>query len=739
MSIDTHARNRAWAFEAMDRLDAFLDDPDFEGDAAEERESIARRRKELKDGKYRVVFLGAFNVGKSALINALLGDEYLPMILEECTTKITHVVRAPSMKTVLTLSTAASEQEIEILRRVLDTRGIGARVLREEGGTIVTITYRGETSKALLKSLHALITMNAEEDFPQLKALRDKFEEIFVHVPSDFLPEDVALVDSPGVRTINETNERISHGLIPRSHLVVCLIDSQNAGHEQTREFIDTVIKHYNRKVFFVINKSDQLNPVEIDPNGRRGPAKDLYRCLHGIVSDLELFFVSSLYALVAAQLRHGRLGLAEIDQDQKIKIPLGMMRELVAQPDPVPEMADYLMARSELEAFKTRLLEYLYHENREGAVLDSVCRFLDDKAWKLVRPLEIKLELARDIPRLEELRVEREGLLADIEATRAASRKAIETFRAMSGGGEYEGKRFEGYEAIVRSRLGQDEIESRVIAPVEEWLDDARNLADAKRAGFEPLSGMLGRTLDAFAADASRRIGGMMEAMETDVAGRFSAVLGEARPAAPAALECKRGPVGEIRCGLGTTYLDFAVGGIILGAAAGAAAGSVPAVAEAVGWARGSMTGAGALIGALAGLVLRALTGKGVLRERLLGRVRERVGILVAREAAPGKANGDLSVLDQLNQAAARRREAFSAALAACFDKVLAGQTARLEAIRAEEEDLRRQQEEIISRLEPKVAELSEVGKKAHEISTRDHQHPAPEGAEADVAAAVS
>lgn len=728
MSIDTHARNRAWAFEAMARMDEFLDDPDFEGDAAEERERIARRRKELQDGKYRVVFLGAFNVGKSALINALLGDEYLPMVLEECTTKITHVVRAPSMKTVLTLSEAASEQEVEILRRILDTRGIGARVLREEGGTIVTITYRGETSKALLKSLNALITMNAEEDFPQLKALREKFEEILVQLPSDFLPEDVALVDSPGVRTISDTNERISHGLIPRSHLVVCLVDSQNAGHEQTREFIENVVKQYDRKVFFVINKSDQLNTAEIDPNGRHGPAKDLFRCLHGIVSDIELFFVSSLYALVSTQLEHGRIGLPDIDKDHKIKIPLSMMRELVTRDDPAPEIAAYLMERSNLQAFKTRFLQYLYHENREGAVLESVCRFIDDKAWKLVRPLEIKLELARDIPRLEELRVERERLVADIDRTKATSERSLEAFRVMSEGGEYEGRTFKGYEAIVRSQLGQEAIESRVVAPVREWIEDDRNLGDAKRAGYEPLSSMLGRTLDTFVADAAKRMGDVMSTVENDLAARFRDTLGDARPAEPAPLEARRGAVGEIRCGLGNTYLDFMVGGIILGAAGGAAAGSVPAVAESLGWALESVVGAGALVGAVIGLVLRALTGKGVLREQLTRKVRERVAALVTREAEPGKEGGEPSVLGQLKQGAARRHEEFSAALKGCFDRIIGNMTSRLEAVRAEEEDLRRQQEEIISRLEPKVGELSALGKKAHEISTQEHRAPEPE-----------
>jgi len=46
------------------------------------------------EGRYQVIFVGPYNVGKSALVNAFLTEEYLPTVLEECTTQVTHVRRS---------------------------------------------------------------------------------------------------------------------------------------------------------------------------------------------------------------------------------------------------------------------------------------------------------------------------------------------------------------------------------------------------------------------------------------------------------------------------------------------------------------------------------------------------------------------------------------------------------------------------------------------------------------------
>ena len=255
MSIEKHAENRAWAFQALDELEDFLQDPDFQGDPDEERVQIERKRTELREGKYRVVFIGAFNVGKSTLINALLGDRYLPTVLEECTMKITHILRGESMRALLRLSTLPAEGELEALCTLLTSCGIDADVSLDELNRHITISFPNASAKEMVKTLGTLVTLSAEEDFPHLRGLRAKFEEVLVYVPTENLAEDVCFVDSPGVHSILETHEKIVDEIIPRSHLVVCLIDSQSAGNTQNRDFIQRLVNESRRKVFFVINK----------------------------------------------------------------------------------------------------------------------------------------------------------------------------------------------------------------------------------------------------------------------------------------------------------------------------------------------------------------------------------------------------------------------------------------------------------------------------------------------------
>ncbi|MBM3289775.1 MAG: hypothetical protein FJY92_06450, partial [Candidatus Hydrogenedentes bacterium] len=356
MSIEQHHANRIWAIGALDVLGRFVSDGDIEDAADRETSEIETNRRNLLEGKYRALILGAFNVGKSTLVNAYLGEEYLPTILEECTAKLTHVVRGESMKTVLRMNAPATEEELNALREVHRTLNIFVDVSQDTPRGHVVLAYPEHNPKSVNGTLKTLITMGSDEDFPSLSTLRTKFDELYVYIPNDRIADDVSLIDSPGVHSIVQTNNRIAREVVPSSHLVLCMLDSQNAGNEQSRDFIANVIQPANRKVFFVINKADHLTDQEIDPTGHRGPGKDLVRSLAGVVKNPELFFVSSLYALAGEQLASGRITLEEIEAHPKVRIPYSVHKELQASPDPVRATAQYLLARSNFAGLRERI-----------------------------------------------------------------------------------------------------------------------------------------------------------------------------------------------------------------------------------------------------------------------------------------------------------------------------------------------------------------------------------------------
>jgi len=743
MSVNNHLENRAWAFEALQHLKDFVEDADFEADREEERLLIERKRKELQDGRYRVVFVGAFNVGKSTLINAFLGDEYLPTVLEECTTKITHVVRGDEMKVVLRLIQPATLAEIDALNRLLEAYGAGATIKRSEIDNDLSIFFEDFTVRKVRQTLAALGTVSADEDFPQMRPLRDKFEEILVSVPDERLEEDIALVDSPGVHSISETHSRIAQDIIPHSHLVVCLLDSQNAGNEQNRDFIQDVVNQRRRQMFFLVNKSDQLNDEEIDPTGHRGPAKDLCRALEGIVAQPELFFMSSLYALLSGQLGR-RLTLDDLDRDNKVKIPFEVQQRLRASEDPDAAAAEYLLERSRFPIFRERLLSYLYTENREGAIVESVCSFIERIAWRFARPLEVKLELARNVPRLEDLSEERRRLLPELDQETQRAERLAAHYATMTAGGDVDGAHYPGYVGVVDALLDRDSVQKLFLGPLRDWIQQGENYRNAVRNELKPLTMGLERRLEAYLGRLNGEINKQVDVVEQ----RILAHAGPAREATQAivldAIEATRYPFGGIPLGLKASYAAFTLAGAVIGA--GLCAGAAwmlpdyPGAYETVrGWLTGPgegnmvalvgmplsrelLAGGGAIAGAAAGAVLgwltRAVGSTGARKRQLARRVCERVDRILLKGYRDEKGKEIPSIHQQYVDQLEARKEAFGEGLRESCDAVIEGINQRLAAIDAETTEIRRKQAETIERLEPKVARIKDLAERSAEIA---------------------
>ncbi len=722
MSIEQHAERRAWAFQALDELQQFIDDPDFEGIAEHEHSSLEGKRNELRDGKYRVVFLGAFNVGKSTMINALLGDEYLPTVLEECTTKITHVMRGDTMRTILRLHTPCTDEEVQGFRDLVLAFGIGAEVSKSDEHDEIALDYPECNPRALLNTLRALVTMNATDEFPQLDSLRSKFDELIVQLPNKAIAEDIALVDSPGAHTISDTSTRITQDIIPNCHLVICLLDSQNAGNEQNRAFIESIVKHKHRKVFFVLNKSDQLSPHEIDPMGRRGPAKDLIRSLTGVVQNPEIFFISSLYALVSTHLDQEHLAIEEVDKNAKIRIPYQIRRQIDESDDPGKEAAGYLMDRSNFNALKERLMNYLYTENREGALVESICSFVDATAYRYARPLETKLELTRNVPRLDDLRRQREQLSLTLQRYKAQGQRVLDEFDTMSNGGNLGGTDYPGYKTIVEKHMSKDAIEREVMKPLRDWLNAGDNMKNAKRQDFQPLTKELEGKIDTYIASLQEKVNAEVDEVEGRSRARASQIVPDTSGiVGRGSVEATRASIVAVDASLGGSYATFGFVGLLLGAAAGAGLGyaalqsppivdfvaqNLPDVSATLQNFIGAGGAVGALIGLILGLLARSVGSTEARKSKLNRRIGERVEEVLQK-----------ATKEQVTQALDNRRGTFRLALQTAFDKATAGLNEQISVILAEEETIKKEQEAIIARLEPKISQMHELGDRAREI----------------------
>lgn len=718
MGIKEHQESRRWAFEALDILDKFVEDPEFELEAQPIKNQIYAKKNELKDGKYRVVFLGEFNVGKTTLINAFLGDTYLPMVLEECTAKITHVLKGDSLQLILRSPKPIHPETIQVLREFMNYAGIDAIIEPDNTHNYWVIKYLHTYPEDLNRTLNAIVTLSADEEFPKLKSLREEVEEVIVLVPEAGIEDDVAFVDSPGVHSITETHKKITEDIIPNCHLVVCLLDSQNAGNEHNREFIMKLVKERQRKVFFVINKCDQLNPDEIDPQCRKGPAKDLYRCIDGIVENPEIFFISALYALCASQLKRGSITVNDIDKNEKIHIPYALRLQIENSPNPGEAMAEYLLQRSKFYEFKERLFDYLYHENREGAVLSSVCRFIRDTALKFAKPIEVKIKLAQQNPKLERLKKERKHLQDLINEYSKFLNEILEILDKITEGGEIDGVKYFSYQNLVEKYFSRQIIETEIFKPIREWLCTGDNLKIARKNKYLPLQEQLGSILDNFLKKVDSEINSILSKNETYIQQMINSRGFNFSFKELPKVSLTRGAIVAIDASLAFSYFLFFLTGAILGGLTGAIVGE--GFLSSFSWAdflnvavpdyphlSAIILGAiGSVLGAITGILSRALGGDEIRREKLL----EKISAYIEKTLVQG-------LKEHLRETLQKHREQLIAQVRVYFDEININLHQQIQKIIAEEEQLESIQKEIIARLEAKLTNLHSIAEKASKV----------------------
>ena len=166
-----------------------------------------------------VVVMGAFNAGKSTLLNALLGQRLLRM----------HVL--PSTATVTMLR-----------------KGNAGEVYGHANGLPIRTWPLSE-----------LVVLSAEDN-AEAAAIRQSLSYIEVPLDVDLL-DKVTLVDTPGLNSPNEAHTRATEDFVHRSGAVLWIVSCLSPLTEQERSWIERLPAGV--KVMVVVNQIDQLDPDE--------------------------------------------------------------------------------------------------------------------------------------------------------------------------------------------------------------------------------------------------------------------------------------------------------------------------------------------------------------------------------------------------------------------------------------------------------------------------------------------
>lgn len=178
---------------------------------------LLRAANRLRAHYFEILVIGEFSRGKSAFINALLGQRLLPSGLRPTTPVITVI---------------------------------------QEGvpGTSTIYLRNGKTSHPGAEELLQLLNGSAPN--------AAQVERVEIGSDHPLLSHGIRIVDTPGVNDLNTLRDDVTLSYLPKADAAIFLIDAKAPFTETEKRFLQgQVFKQNIDQVFFVINKADQLRP----------------------------------------------------------------------------------------------------------------------------------------------------------------------------------------------------------------------------------------------------------------------------------------------------------------------------------------------------------------------------------------------------------------------------------------------------------------------------------------------
>jgi GTP-binding protein EngB required for normal cell division len=314
------------------------------------RELMAR----LAEDRFTIVFAGKFSRGKSSLINALLGANWLPTGIVPLTSVITFV-----------------------------RYGSSQRVLLEYEGT----RLRGEIK---LADLEQYVTERGNPG--NVKRIRGAE----IQVPAELLRRGIFIVDTPGLGSAILENSRTTEQFIPEIDVLVLVTSHDSPMSEDEIRFLRQASQSIST-IFLAINKKDTAAP-ELRDEILQFASETARRALgEGFTN---MFSVSARDGLAAKQMHNqddlresGVLSfeteLLEFLRNQRSRLfLLGMIERVRAATESLPVM-DAADLQQRLERARQQIPSRQTEGQIAGKSVDSRTT-LDDERGRAVRPCSI-------------------------------------------------------------------------------------------------------------------------------------------------------------------------------------------------------------------------------------------------------------------------------------------------------------------------------------------------------------
>lgn len=176
--------------------------------------------RKIEKNEFYLAVVGQFKRGKTSFINALLGDDLLPVGIVPVTSVITFVRCGDRTKIEVVFSSGR--------RQPIDTADL-PRFVTEKGNP-----------------------NNAKE-----------VRSVEITHASEFLRGGIVLVDTPGIGSISPNNAQTTQEFLPHIDAAILILSADPPITQAEREFVDKIRAHVDR-IFFVLNKIDTISESDL-------------------------------------------------------------------------------------------------------------------------------------------------------------------------------------------------------------------------------------------------------------------------------------------------------------------------------------------------------------------------------------------------------------------------------------------------------------------------------------------
>lgn len=190
-------------------------------------DALARLRGRLRDAVLQLAVVGQFKRGKSTVLNAILGDAWLPMAVVPATAIPTFIAWAAT---------------IRVRIDYLDGRA--------------PETSEPADAAAVREVLRDAVT---EEGNPRN---RRGIARVELRLPAAWLRDGIVLIDTPGIGSTLQHNTDATLGVLPECDAAIFLLAADPPVTDAEAQFLQTLRLHVAR-LYVVLNKIDQIDAEE--------------------------------------------------------------------------------------------------------------------------------------------------------------------------------------------------------------------------------------------------------------------------------------------------------------------------------------------------------------------------------------------------------------------------------------------------------------------------------------------